>query len=480
MPPPGKDSRNDSNPPVTMGEATDAPGAPGLPTAPGGMIEVENFYAALVESSEDAIIAKDVNGIIRSWNPAAERLYGHSAQDMIGHSIRRLLPPDRLDEEDRILARIRNGERISQLATRRLHRDGTLLDVSITVSPVRDAQGNIVGASKIARDIGPMLENQRRLLESEERLRMLADNIAQFAWIADPEGTVVWYNRRWLDYTGASLAKSDDQVREQVLPEDYREHVRGSFRQSVLTGEDWEDTFPLRGKDGELRWFLSRAQPIRDSQGAIIWWFGTNTDITEQRDQAEQIRLLLLEVNHRSKNMLSTIQALARRSNRDEAGFMARFEDRVRSLAVNQDILVSREWREVPLPDLVRGQTGLMAAAPGAIRSSGPPLALKPRAAEVVGMALHELATNSLKYGALSVDGGRVDIGWDRNEAGFRMWWREHGGPSVATPQRTGFGTRLIRDVPRHNLSATVVLSYDEAGVSWTLHCDLSHLSSDD
>lgn len=446
-------------------------------TGAASLSEFHDFYAALVESSDDAIVAKGLNGIVISWTPAAERLFGYTAAEMCGHSLRVLLPDDRLDEEDHILARIRLGERVAQLQTQRRHKNGHLVDVSVTVSPVRDADGTIVGASKIARNIGPMLENQRRLRESEARLRMLADNIAQFAWIADATGKVVWFNKRWIDYTGLEPDQLPDQRREAVLPEEYRDEVRERFEQAVQTGEPWEDTFPLRGKTGELRWFLSRALPIRDEDDGSVWWFGTNTDITEQREQAEQIRLLLLEVNHRSKNMLSTIQALARRSNSDEPGVMSRFEERVQSLAVNQDILVERQWREVPLRELVEAQLRFVAAAQGTIDVQGADLNLRPRAAEVVGMALHELATNSLKYGALSCAGGKVQIRWIRTEGGFTMTWRESGGPPVLPPERTGFGTRLIRDVPRHNLAAQVSLSFPPDGISWVLECNDAQLA---
>jgi len=435
-------------------------------------MEVTDFYTALVESSDDAIIAKDVDGVVIAWNPAAERLFGWSAAEMEGHSIRRLLPEDRQDEEDLILERIRAGERVGQFFTRRLHKDGRLLDVSITVSPVRDALGKIIGASKIARDAGPHLENQRRLRESEQRFRMLADNISQFAWIADSRGEIVWFNRRWYDYTGVSADDPADERRRQVLPEEEHERVQAHFRRSVETGEAWEDTFPLRGKDGQHRWFLSRAMPIRGDEGRIAWWFGTNTDITEQREQAEQIRLLLLEVNHRSKNMLATVQALARRSAAGDKAFIARFEDRLRSLAVNQDILVRRAWREVPVRELVEGQLAFFGHAPGELAIAGPECALVPRAAEIVGMALHELATNSLKYGALASEGGHVDLGWDRPAGTFAIWWHESGGAPVRAPERTGFGTTVIRDLPRRGLDAVVELDYAPDGLRWSLTCD--------
>jgi two-component sensor histidine kinase len=260
--------------------------------------------------------------------------------------------------------------------------------------------------------------------------------------------------------------------RRKVLPEDEIERVLVHFRNSIDSGRDWEDTFPLRGKDGQTRWFLSRALPIRDEVGRIAWWFGTNTDITDQREQAEQIRLLMMELNHRSKNMLATVQALARRSAGGDKAFIASFEDRLRSLAVNQDILVRRAWREVPVRELVDGQLAFFDQAPGELSIAGPDCSLEPRAAEVVGMALHELATNSLKYGALAAEGGHVDLGWDRLGETFSMWWHESGGAPVRAPERTGFGTTVIRDLPSRSLDAVIALDYAAEGLRWSLTCD--------
>nr|WP_166175115.1 PAS domain S-box protein [Altererythrobacter segetis] len=443
------------------------------------MTELRDFYAALVESCDDAIVAKNTDGIVIAWNPAAQRLFGWTSEEMVGGSIRRLLPPDRQEEEDQILARIRAGERVPPFYTKRLHKDGHLLDVQVSVSPVRDASGTIIGASKLARDVGEYLRVQEAVRESEERFRTLAENISQFAWMAEPNGHIFWFNKRWYEFTGLTDEETMDQRRRKVVHPDYRKRVVATYLAAIAAGEDYEDTFPMRGKDGEYCWFLSRAKPIRNGTGEIVRWFGTNTDITQQREQAEQIRLLLMEVNHRSKNMLTTIQALARRSAPGEEGFLARFEDRVQSLAINQDILVGREWREVPIDELVQLQLAFIHDAPGEFVVGGPPISLAPRAAEVIGMAMHELATNSLKYGALSTEDGSVDIGWSHRPdgAGLMLWWRESGGPAVVRPQHSGFGTTLIRDVPQHNLGAEVTLHFHPGGVCWELICDSSALA---
>ena len=437
------------------------------------MIAVSDFYASLVESSDDAIVAKDVNGIVIAWNPAAERLFGYTAEEMEGQSIRCLLPPDRQHEEDEILERIRSGERVGQFFTERLHKDGHLLQVSVTVSPVRNAEGTVIGASKIARDASPYLRDQERLRQSEERFRMMADNISQLAWIAEANGDINWYNQRWYDYTGTTIDEMRGWGWKAVHDPDHVERVVARFQHSISTGEEWEDIFPLRGADGEYRWFLSRAKPILDDKGEVACWFGTNTDITEQREQSEQIRLLLMEVNHRAKNMLGTVQALARQSARGGAGdFVDRFEKRVRSLSLNQDILVRREWKEVPMRELVSAQLSFVENSHGELVVEGPEVFVSPAAAEVLGMALHELATNAIKYGALSVETGKVSISWEvDDENHLLLQWSEAGGPPVTKPERQGFGTTLIRDIPQRHFAEELELEYRPEGVLWRVRC---------
>ena len=433
-------------------------------------ISEQDHYTALVQSSDDAIISKDLNSIVQTWNPAAERLFGFTAAEMVGSSIRRLIPPERQAEEDEILEKITRGERFGQLISERLHKDGSLVPIFLTVSPVLDERGTVVGASKMARDAREFLAAQQKIEESELRLRLLADNMSQFAWIGKPDGTIIWYNRRWFEYTGTAPEEMQGQGWHACHHPDHAERVEAGFRRSLETGEEWEDIFPLRGADGEYRWFLSRALPIRDANGKITQWFGTNTDITEQREQTEQVQLLLREVNHRSKNLIATVQAIARRT-ADDPAFIDRFEQRLAGLSTNQDLLIRGQWNEVGIEELVREQLGFLGDSHGQLAITGPALALTAAAAEAIGMALHELATNSLKYGSLSTPGGRVAVDWEAGpgESGLTMWWRESGGPRVTPPRRKGFGTTLICDVPRLKLGAQVEIDYRPEGIVWSI-----------
>jgi len=448
-------------------------------------ISNEGHFAAIVASSVDAIVSKDLDGNVQSWNAAAERIFGWSADEMIGHSIRRLIPADRQGEEDDILARIRAGEIVPKFETLRLHRSGHLIPVAITVSPIRDTGGRIVGASKIANDIGDMLEIRRRLQESEREFRTLANTIPQFAWMTDGDGAAIWFNDRWFDYTGTTLDEMKGWGWRAVHHPDHVDRVVKSISHSFATGEPWDDVFPLRGADGGYRWFLSRANPIRDEEGRIIRWFGTNTDITQQREDEERIRMLMQEVNHRSKNMMAVIQALVSRT--ADRQYADRVAQRLQALAANQDMLVRRNWTGAPIGELIRAQLAAVADLIDSriLISGDQDLFLSPAAAETIGLAIHELATNAAKYGALSNSAGKLAIAWQilppgepAAEPALRLQWTESDGPPVAAPANKGFGSVMIDHNPRYALGASVDFGYPAEGFHWCLTAPIARVAA--
>lgn len=433
----------------------------------------EAHLSAIIQSSDDAIVSKDLTGTVVSWNPAAERIFGWSESEMIGQSIRRLITADRYHEEDEILRLIALGKRVPTFETWRLRKDGEQIRVAVTVSPIHDPDGKVIGASNVARDISISHAVQVDLRRSETHLRMLADNISQLAWIADHTGWLFWYNSRWYEYSGTNFEEMQGWGWQKIHHPDHVERVTTQFAAAIAAGIDWEDTFPLLGADGQFRWFLSRAKPIRDEHGKIEYWFGTNTDITELLEKEQQIRVLMMEVNHRSKNMLAVVQALARRSAQHDPEFLSRFEKRIGSLAANQDLLIRRGWSQIPVEELVEAQLEFLGKeAREQVRSGGPSADLSPRCAEIIGMALHELATNALKYGALSQKSGWVELGWSVADDRFSIHWTERGGPVVTTPARSGFGTTLVREIPARSLKGNVAFEFLPSGVTWRLECD--------
>ena len=444
-------------------------------------------FAAIIASSTDAIISKSLDGTVQTWNSAAEALFGWSAEEMVGQSIRRIVPEDRAEEEDRILARIRAGQTVPKFSTERLTKSGETVPIAVTVSPVRDTSGRIVGASKIANDLREQIELQSGLREKTDQFTALANNIPQLAWLADKDGWIYWFNQRWYEFTGTDLEEMQGWGWQKVHHPDHVERVTTRIQKAWDSGEPWDDTFPLRRADGEFRWFLSRANPLRDDEGNVVLWCGTNTDITDQLEAQNHIKLLMREVNHRSRNMLATIRAILRRSSglpKDE--LVQSLDRRINALASNQEILDGGDWSGARVADIVEAQLRHLGEnMRQRIHITKPsPVIVRTEVAEAIGLAIHELATNAEKYGALSNDRGRVDIEWEvggeaAEEPVFRMCWNEVRGPLVSEPTRTGFGSLLIVRNVEQVLGAKVVLNFAADGLSWQVEAPAGKLTVD-
>ncbi len=246
---------------------------------------------SIVDSSDDAIISKDLKGTITSWNKGAERLFGYTADELIGRSITILIPPDRLSEESDILSRLQRGERTEHFETIRRCKDGSLLDISLTISPIKDARGNVIGASKIARNITGRKLAEAALLASESRFRQLADSMPQMVWTARPDGFVDYYNEQWYRFTGFDRSSFGDLSWEPILHPDDFNQCRESWYNAVTTGQPyWMEYRFWDQHEDRWRWFIGRALPVRDENGNIVKWFGTCTDIDEQKRVQEELR----------------------------------------------------------------------------------------------------------------------------------------------------------------------------------------------
>lgn len=246
--------------------------------------------AAVVESSDDAILTKTLDGIISSWNEGAARMFGYTAEETIGRPVTMLMPPDYVNEEPGILERLRRGERIDHYETVRRRKDGTLLDISLTVSPIRDTSGKIIGASKIARDITERKRAQAALQRSAEEFRQLADSMPQIVWTARADGTVDYANRRWYDYVGAKAGAAAEPDWKAALHADDLTRSVTLWEESMRTGNPYQIEYRIRNRVGEYRWHLGRALPVRNEAGAVVRWYGSATDIHEQRLTAEALR----------------------------------------------------------------------------------------------------------------------------------------------------------------------------------------------
>ncbi len=246
-----------------------------------------SLLAASVSSSEDAIISKSLDGIITSWNAGAERIFGYTAEEAIGQSILMVIPEERYEEQMRILDKIRRGQRVEHFETVRMARDGKRLDLSLTVSPVYDASGQIIGSSKVARNISDRILAAEALRESEERFRTLANHAPVGIFQTDLTGKTVFVNEVWCGLAGllSQDAEGDGWI-EAVHPAD-RNRVITDWQQACDQGLPSHTEFRFRRPDGSIAWLQGNAEPLRDPQGKMLGYIGTVADITS-RKLAEQ------------------------------------------------------------------------------------------------------------------------------------------------------------------------------------------------
>jgi PAS domain S-box-containing protein len=257
----------------------------------------------------------------------------------------------------------------------------------------------------------------------------------------------------------------------EMLPSDRAAAVVAMKREVIESGEAKRVEVPVEDATG-VRWHDLHIEPLRNEAGEVIGLTCASVDVTEQKEGEAHLRLLLRELTHRSKNLLAVIQAMARQTARHTGsveGFLTQFGARLQALAASHDLLVRESWYGASLSELVRSQLGAYLDGASQVSMEGPAIAIKPEAAQNLGLALHELAANAGKFGALSVPGGRVFITWSRSEntdgGSVEFDWREQLGPKVKIRRKKGFGSMVIERNLARALDAKVDLEFDPDGL---------------
>jgi PAS domain S-box-containing protein len=371
---------------------------------------------------------------------------------------------------------ILDGAEAPELEVQHRRGDGVLTWIRIMGRAIHDRRGRLVGGVLAFVDIDAERRAQEDALRLADEFKTLADNIPILCWMAGPDGRIYWFNQRWWDYIGASPKIEGRPDAESIHDPEHLPMVRDEWRRARETGTPFECTFPMRGADGEYRPFLTRAAPIHDKDGRIVRWFGVNIEVSEQKRHEQQLQLLINELNHRVKNTLATIQSIAAqtvRNGKEPREIFQAFESRLVSLSDAHNLLTQKSWEGADVAEIVQRATRPFEADDRhTIESGGPAVWLRAESALGLAMALHELATNAVKYGALSAEDGTVSVRWSYDPATYRFQldWIEAGGPAVEPPDRRGFGLRLVQRALGGETGAETEVSFRPEG----LHCRLT------
>jgi two-component sensor histidine kinase len=318
----------------------------------------------------------------------------------------------------------------------------------------------------------------QHLQDSKDRLQFALDAALLGWWQYDPIRGVVWWDTRLKEMFEIAEDWTDvEEFRRRVHPDDI-ERVWTAVEAAIdpTNPKHYATEFRHRRGDGEFRWIEAHAQVHFEGGGRerrAVSMVGTAQDVTERKGREERERLLMSEINHRAKNMLSVVDAIAHQTaTRNPEDFIERFSERIQSLSANQDLLIRNAWQGVEIEALVRAQLAHFADLMGSrIVMGGPELRLNAASAQAIGLALHELATNAGKYGALSTDAGRVEIGWGTDGDTFTMRWIEREGPPVSGPKQRGFGTTVMETMVERSVDGAVNLDFAPSGLTWRLTC---------
>jgi PAS domain S-box-containing protein len=412
-------------------------------------------------------------------NGALCRILGYRVDELLPKSFQDVTYPDDLAADMVKLELMREGKIGSYDAEERyLRKDGAIIWVRNTVGCVRKGDGSIDYFVGVIEDISARKQAEEELRENEERFRSSLINSPLPISLFDDREQILAISQSWLEQSGylrEELRRLEDWTiraygeRSGEALEQMRRMIFISTEPEMRSAE-----LTIRTKDGRERlWsFVSSALPPASGDRRRLF-VCVAQDVTDQKAHEEQVHLLMREINHRAKNMLSLVQAIARQTAaREPEEFIERFTERIQALAANQDLLIRNEWQGVDVEDLVRAQLSHFADLVGSrITVHGSPVRLNAAAAQAIGLALHELATNAGKYGALSVDAGYVDVCWHLDRDVFAMNWSESKGPPVSQPKRRGFGSTVVDSMVKQTVNGEVQLDYAPSGLVWRVTC---------
>jgi PAS domain S-box-containing protein len=439
----------------------------------------ERQHRAVFEMAVDAMVVIDEKGIIQTINPAATEVFGYSRSEIVGKNVSMLMGADHRIRHDGYIGNYLWTAVPGIIGTGRevegRRKNGSMFPLELSIAEWRGHEGQRFFTG-IMRNISARRGAEEDVEEERTRLRRIIEGAPFPAIVHADDGEVLHISRTWLEITGYTrqeLATMDDWVARAYGNGDPKVAVRTDIEKLYSLDRPMDEgEYVIRTAEGKKRIWAFRSAPVGEQRSGRRLVVSMAVDVTERRDGEERIKLLMREVDHRAKNALMVVQSIVQLSrSEDPAKFSEAVEGRIQAMARAHSLLADARWSGADLQRLLADE--LAAYADTRVDLAGPPISLRPEATQAVSLALHELATNALKHGALSAEDGRLSISWSyaELEGPLAIRWQESGGPRIdGEPLRHGFGSILLRQVVESQLGGALSLEWLVDG----LFCQLS------
>lgn len=444
----------------------------------------EELFRSFAENLTDVlwIINADTRQL-EYLSPSFAAMWGESRERIMADMgrWRQLVHPEDRARAALSLPRTLDGETITTSYRIVRPSDGAERWIQDTGFPIRDGAGRIVHVGGIARDLTERTRAEMEINAKRRELRSLVENIPQLVWRAVDEGNWIWASPQWTDFTGQTDEDSHGRGWLDPIHPDDHEKLTAAWREAEKQGR-FETEYRLRGRNGDYRWFQTRATPIHSDDGSPVEWFGTSTDIDDIRRLQEHEKVLLAELQHRVRNTFGVIRSLVRRTARtstDLDDYAMHLEGRIEALSRVQSTVTRDPARGVDLEYLVAETLRAVGGREGdTFTIKGPPVLMNAKAAETIGLAIHELATNAMKHGALTSPRGEIRVRWSEARDGaplLDLSWEEQGMSGLPPhPAHRGFGTEVLTRTLSYELKAETEFAFQPTGLRYRLTVPLA------
>lgn len=435
--------------------------------------EQDAELAAIFAQTAAGLAQVDLTGRFTLVNDRFCELVGRSREELMTLRMQEITHPDHLAENVPLFERaVREGAPY-RIEKRYVRPDGSTIWVDNSVTVIRKPDGSPFGVLAASIDVTRRRETEAALRASELRLRLAMDAGRMAVWEYDVRAGRIMHSselNRLLGFVGTREVPYEE-FRARIDAGDL-DRLRHVAIESLRAGNPhFQSEIRYRLSRGEVRWLLVSAEFALLPGGEVDRVIGVALDITDRKRDEEHQRLLMHELNHRVKNTLAVVQALAHQTfaGSPEAERRKAFEGRLAALASAHNLLTRESWEAASIREVVASAAAPCNPDGARVRLDGPDMRLPPKTAVALALAVHELCTNAVKYGALSNGRGHVQVRWSIDCGRLRLVWAEQGGPPVAVPTRRGFGSRMLERALASELDGSVVLDFAPDGLRCTI-----------